>query len=555
MIGEVATQMHLDAGVDLRCGVTVTALEGDAAGRVRSAALSDGSTVEADVVIVSLGAIRNTDWLAGSGLGAGPRGIACDAGCRAFDVRGIVTDDVFVAGDVARSPHPLFGYQFLSLEHWGNAVAQAEVAAHNMINAAPQRLPHLWVPAFWSSQFGVNIKSVGVPSMGEEIMVTQGSLAERRFTAVYGHQGRVIAAVTFDHGRWLPFYEELIQRTAPFPPPFETMDRPQEGGGPRPAGFPTRPCPRTAPRSPSAATPRPIGPSPSPPRGPDRRHPTVARRPAPAARRPRPALPRPPTRRRPASRGPSRGHPAPARRARCPTNPRTVMTDLTLLQQITDYSNRHDPYPLYARLREKPVHHDESGPYVIGGYHAVRALLHDPRISSEARYRAVPDTTAPGQEEGDAGGVLPPNFLRLDPPEHDRLRAITNRPFGPPHSPHRIDGMHGELETIVTDLIDALDGDEIDLVDRFSYPFPVTVICRLLGIPREDESRFHGWADTLVATLDPQPGQDLTERNRIAQQARVELGLYLNALIEERRKAPGDDMLSQLATGQGPEGG
>ncbi|MFI6846140.1 cytochrome P450 [Kitasatospora sp. NBC_00085] len=230
------------------------------------------------------------------------------------------------------------------------------------------------------------------------------------------------------------------------------------------------------------------------------------------------------------------------------------MTDLTLLQQITDYSNRHDPYPLYARLREKPVHHDESGPYVIGGYHAVRALLHDPRISSEARYRAVPDTTAPGQEEGDAGGVLPPNFLRLDPPEHDRLRAITNRPFGPPHSPHRIDGMHGELETIVTDLIDALDGDEIDLVDRFSYPFPVTVICRLLGIPREDESRFHGWADTLVATLDPQPGQDLTERNRIAQQARVELGLYLNALIEERRKAPGDDMLSQLATGQGPEG-
>ncbi|MFI6846141.1 FAD-dependent oxidoreductase [Kitasatospora sp. NBC_00085] len=238
VIGEVATQMHLDAGVDLRCGVTVTALEGDAAGRVRSAALSDGSTVEADVVIVSLGAIRNTDWLAGSGLGAGPRGIACDAGCRAFDVRGIVTDDVFVAGDVARSPHPLFGYQFLSLEHWGNAVAQAEVAAHNMINAAPQRLPHLWVPAFWSSQFGVNIKSVGVPSMGEEIMVTQGSLAERRFTAVYGHQGRVIAAVTFDHGRWLPFYEELIQRTAPFPPPFETMDRPQEGGGPRPAGFP-----------------------------------------------------------------------------------------------------------------------------------------------------------------------------------------------------------------------------------------------------------------------------------------------------------------------------
>ncbi|GAA2787382.1 cytochrome P450 [Kitasatospora aburaviensis] len=229
------------------------------------------------------------------------------------------------------------------------------------------------------------------------------------------------------------------------------------------------------------------------------------------------------------------------------------MTDLTLLQQITDYSNRHDPYPLYARLREKPVHHDETGPYVIGGYHAVRALLHDPRISSERRNRTA-TAQLPGQEDGDEGGTLPPNFLRLDPPEHDRLRAITNRPFGPPHSPHRIDGMRGELQTIVTDLTDALDGDEIDLVERFSYPFPVTVICRLLGVPREDEGRFHGWADTLVATLDPQPGQDVTERDRIAQQARIELGLYLNGLIEERRKSPGTDMLSQLASGDAPEG-
>ncbi|MGW4894044.1 NAD(P)/FAD-dependent oxidoreductase [Kitasatospora sp. NPDC004240] len=238
VIGDVAARMHREGGVDLRTGVMVTALEGDSAGRVRSVCLSDGTVVEADVVVVSLGAIRNTDWLAGSGLGAGPRGIACDAGCRAFDVRGIVTDDVFVAGDVARSPHPLFGYQFLSLEHWGNAVAQAEIAAHNMVSTAPERLPHLWVPAFWSSQFGVNIKSVGVPSMGEEILVTQGSLSERRFAAVYGHQGRVIGAVTFDHGRWLPFYEELIRRTTPFPPPFPTLDLGPDGKEPVPAGFP-----------------------------------------------------------------------------------------------------------------------------------------------------------------------------------------------------------------------------------------------------------------------------------------------------------------------------
>ncbi|WP_433573149.1 NAD(P)/FAD-dependent oxidoreductase [Streptomyces sp. CA-251247] len=238
VIGDVAAQLQRENGVDLRTGIMVTSLEGDSAGRVRAAHLSDGSEIEADIVVVSLGATRNTEWLAGSGLGAGPRGIACDAGCRAFDIRGIVTDDVFVAGDVARSPHALFGYQFLSLEHWGNAVAQADTAAHNMISAAADRRPHMWVPAFWSSQFGVNIKSVGVPSMGEEILISQGALADRKFTGVYGYQGRVIGAVTFDNSRWLPFYQRLIESTAPFPLPFTTMDRRSDGQRPLPADFP-----------------------------------------------------------------------------------------------------------------------------------------------------------------------------------------------------------------------------------------------------------------------------------------------------------------------------
>ncbi|MFE7524135.1 NAD(P)/FAD-dependent oxidoreductase [Kitasatospora sp. NPDC057542] len=238
VVGEVAAVMQREAGVDLRCGITVTGLEGDSAGRLRCAHLSDGGTVEAEVAVVCLGATRNTEWLADSGLGAGPRGIACDAGCRAFDVRGIVTDDVFVAGDVARSPHALFGYQFLSLEHWGNAVAGAEVAAHNMISASADRRPHVWTPSFWSAQFGVNIKSVGVPPMADEIIVTQGSLSERRFTAAYGHQGRVIAAVTFDQAKWLDFYQRQIEQAAPFPPEFTTVDRRPEGMHPVPAGFP-----------------------------------------------------------------------------------------------------------------------------------------------------------------------------------------------------------------------------------------------------------------------------------------------------------------------------
>ncbi len=141
VIGGVAAQMQRDHGVDLRCGVQVTALEGDGSGdgRLRRARLSDGSTLDVDVAVAALGGIRNVEWLAGSGLAAGVWGIACDAGCRAFDLNGVVTDDVFAAGDVARFPHPVYGYQFLALEHWGNAVAQAQVAAHNMISAQGDR--------------------------------------------------------------------------------------------------------------------------------------------------------------------------------------------------------------------------------------------------------------------------------------------------------------------------------------------------------------------------------------------------------------------------------
>ncbi|MFJ9417973.1 NAD(P)/FAD-dependent oxidoreductase [Streptomyces sp. NPDC101227] len=225
VIGAVADRLQRGKGVDLRCCVSVTALEGDYCGRLRRAHLSDGTAIDVEVAVVSLGSLRNTEWLAGSGVAAGPRGIACDAGCRVFDVNGIVTDDIYAAGDVARSPHPLFDYQFLSLEHWGNAVEQAGIAAHNMICAGPERRPHLWMPMFWSSQFGVNIKSVGVPSLGDQLVVAQGTLAEQRFVAVYGYRGRVIAAASFDGAKWLAFYQQQIESGAPFPPEYHSVDR------------------------------------------------------------------------------------------------------------------------------------------------------------------------------------------------------------------------------------------------------------------------------------------------------------------------------------------
>src|SRR4051812_42644379 len=225
-VGGFAARLQRERGVDLRCGVSVSALEGDDAGHVRRAHLDDGTTIEIDVAVVALGALRNTEWLRDSGLGAGPRGVACDAGCRVFDMYGIVTDDIFAAGDVARSPHPLFGFEFLALEHWSNAIEQAKVAAHNMLHAESERRPYLHVPTFWSFQFGVGIKSVGVPALGEEVVIVQGSTDERRFVALYGHRGRTVAAVAVDQGKWLEFYLDQIERAAPFPPQYRTVAQP-----------------------------------------------------------------------------------------------------------------------------------------------------------------------------------------------------------------------------------------------------------------------------------------------------------------------------------------
>jgi NADPH-dependent 2,4-dienoyl-CoA reductase/sulfur reductase-like enzyme len=235
VIAERMARLQREHGVDLHCPMTVTALEGNAKGRLRRAQFSDGSAVDADVAVVALGAIRNTEWLHNSGLAVGSFGIACEASCRVVDINAIVVDDVFAAGDIARFPHPLFDYQFMALEHWGNAVEQARVAAHNMICAPADRRPHVAVPAFWSSQFGVNIKSVGVPSAADEVVITQGSLDDANFVAAYGKDERVVAAVTFNEGKWLEYYQRLIERAAPFPPEISAAAQPSS---PVPAAFP-----------------------------------------------------------------------------------------------------------------------------------------------------------------------------------------------------------------------------------------------------------------------------------------------------------------------------
>ncbi len=224
------------------------------------------------------------------------------------------------------------------------------------------------------------------------------------------------------------------------------------------------------------------------------------------------------------------------------------MAQPSIFDQILDYSHRANPYPLYAELRRTPVTRQVDGSYLISTYPEIVSVLHDPRISSDMRNSAG----AAAADTAEAPG-LPPNFLHLDPPEHDRLRRMTMRYFGPPNTPARIAGMEPELLGIVTKLIDGLAGrNRIDVVDDLAYPFPVAVICELLGVPHEDEPRFHAWVEKGMESLDPE--LDPAEQQRAKAKAVADLSRYLAELVEIHRRAPGDDLLSGMATDDGPEG-
>ncbi|WP_430332054.1 cytochrome P450 [Rhodococcus sp. ACT016] len=225
------------------------------------------------------------------------------------------------------------------------------------------------------------------------------------------------------------------------------------------------------------------------------------------------------------------------------------MADASLFQQILDYRNRADPYPLYARMRAEPVITEADGSFVVTTYREIVSLLHDPRMSSDMSNRADRFATGQDQESDEVPG-LPPAFLRSDPPSHDRVRRLAMRRFGPPHAPGLVSGLEPQLRGIAAALVDGVVGrDRIDVVDDIAYPLPVAVICKLLGVPREDEPRFRGWVDAIVGTM----MITSPEQHRVRHDAGVALREYLGALVETRRETPGTDLLSGLAADDGPD--
>ncbi|TML65477.1 MAG: hypothetical protein E6G17_00555 [Actinobacteria bacterium] len=199
-MGRACGALHRDHGVDLRCGVGVEGLEGD--GRVERVRLSDGSAVDADVIVVGVGVAPVTGWLASSGL-AIEDGVVCDATCAAS------APGIYAAGDVARWDNPLFG-RSMRVEHWTNATEQATAAARNLLAGPAAAEPFAPVPFFWSDQYDTKIQYVGAAEPGDLVRVVHGSVEDRKFVALYGRDGRLTAALAFSMPRLLMGYRRLL---------------------------------------------------------------------------------------------------------------------------------------------------------------------------------------------------------------------------------------------------------------------------------------------------------------------------------------------------------
>lgn len=209
---------------------------------------------------------------------------------------------------------------------------------------------------------------------------------------------------------------------------------------------------------------------------------------------------------------------------------------------------REDPHRFYRELRERdPFHRSWAADgYVLSRHRDVLAVLRDPRFSADernwSRFRRL-------SRMGRRLGLRDPyeddraSMLRQDAPNHTRLRGLVSKAF----TSRAVERMRPRIEAVVKELLDPLGSHgEMELIEAFASPLPVTVIAEMLGVPAEDRVRFRHWSDEVIRTL----GDGSLADERAAQRALEELGAYFRVQAEERRRAPRADLLSALVAAE-----
>jgi cytochrome P450 len=216
------------------------------------------------------------------------------------------------------------------------------------------------------------------------------------------------------------------------------------------------------------------------------------------------------------------------------------MTDTALSETPLEFDPFSDeyfngPYDLYRRMRDHaPVYFNERyGFWALFRYDDVCAAHKDWQTFSSAH--GVDLSTLNTDE---ATIRMYRSIIMMDPPEHDRFRALVSRVF----TPKAVSALEPMVREVIVSFLGQFDdADSFDAVADFSAPFPVEVISRMLGVPENERQQIRHWLDV---GLSREPGQMDPTPEGI--QAQTESGIYWMGLVAEKRKNPTDDMMTRL---------
>ncbi len=201
-----------------------------------------------------------------------------------------------------------------------------------------------------------------------------------------------------------------------------------------------------------------------------------------------------------------------------------------------------DPFPFYARLREEaPVFPvtlpDKRRAWLVSRYDDVFEIFKDPRFLKNRRTAMSPEQLKKQPWIPPMFKTLERNMLDLDDPDHARLRGLVHKAF----IPRLIEQMRDQVQTLTNDLLDTVEPrGRMDLIADFALPLSLTMIGRILGIPAEDNDKFHHWSKLLVSAK----GTNISLLMLVPSMLRF-MG-YLRKLIKDRQVHPEDDLVTAL---------
>ena len=218
------------------------------------------------------------------------------------------------------------------------------------------------------------------------------------------------------------------------------------------------------------------------------------------------------------------------------------MAQKITVSDLLSPETKRNPSTFYAHLRAQGplISVDDflgmGKAWIVTNYDDAIMLLKDPRFTKD-RQKILSSADERESTRDNSFATLMRSMINVDPPDHTRLRGLVSKAF----TPRMIEQLHPRIQQITDDLLDAVQArGEMDLVNDFAYPLPITVISEMLGIPVADRQQFRAWTQVLINT------GEQNQQEALKVPAIEEFLHYIKTLLDEKRAHPGSDLTSNL---------